>query len=424
MSDVPGANQSAMRDPRVRRLLVGQALSSFGDSALYLSLAIWVKELTGSNGAAATVFFALGATALLAPFGGYLVDRVRHRRRLLIATDAVTATAVLALVFVHSRADLWIVYAVIVAYGLSATVIGPATSALLKDLVDDTDLGGANAVRQVLGQGLRLVSPLVGAGLYAWIGGGALAVFDALTFAASIVAVAGLRIVESPPLGHAERPPLRIELVLGFRHIFRSPLLRRLAVTAGVAMLGLGLFESIDFAVVAALGHRPSYFGVLMSIQGAGSIAGGLVVTRAMRRIGEGAVVGLAMGGFAIASVGLMFASEAVVVPSVLVIGAAVSWYAVGFGTAMQRYTPPRLQGRVSTATFALTNIPQTVSIACGAALIGSIDYRALLGVLGALTLGCALALLRSPARIDDESDGDTCYVRVCPVVESADASL
>jgi MFS family permease len=75
---------SALRDARFRRLAAGQALSSFGDSALYLVLAIWVKDLTNSNGAAGAVFFALGAMSLLAPAGGVLVDRVRHRRRLLI----------------------------------------------------------------------------------------------------------------------------------------------------------------------------------------------------------------------------------------------------------------------------------------------------------------------------------------------------
>ncbi len=48
----------ALREPRFRRLLVGWSLSNFGDSALYLSLAIWAKDLTGSNAAAGLVFFA------------------------------------------------------------------------------------------------------------------------------------------------------------------------------------------------------------------------------------------------------------------------------------------------------------------------------------------------------------------------------
>jgi hypothetical protein len=42
----------ALRDRRFRRLFAGQALSSFGDTAMYLTLGIWAKTLTGSNAAA------------------------------------------------------------------------------------------------------------------------------------------------------------------------------------------------------------------------------------------------------------------------------------------------------------------------------------------------------------------------------------
>src|SRR5882724_10917688 len=65
-------------DPRFRRLLAGQSLSSFGDTALYLTLGIWAKALTGSNAAAGGVFLALGIPALFAPAAGHLADRVRR----------------------------------------------------------------------------------------------------------------------------------------------------------------------------------------------------------------------------------------------------------------------------------------------------------------------------------------------------------
>jgi MFS family permease len=70
-------------DPRFRRLLAGQSLSTFGDTALYLTLGIWAKALTGSNAAAGAVFLALGIPALFAPAAGHLADRVRRRPLLL-----------------------------------------------------------------------------------------------------------------------------------------------------------------------------------------------------------------------------------------------------------------------------------------------------------------------------------------------------
>ena len=68
----------------------------FGDSALYLSMGIWAKDLTGSNAAAGLVFLAMGVPYLAAPLAGHLTDRVR-RKPLLAATNAFSAMAVLLL---------------------------------------------------------------------------------------------------------------------------------------------------------------------------------------------------------------------------------------------------------------------------------------------------------------------------------------
>ena len=390
---------SALRNPRFRRLAAGQALSSFGDSALYLVLAIWVKDLTGSNGAAGAVFFALGAMSLLAPAGGVLVDRVRHRRRLLMAADAITAAVVCLLLFVHSRADLWLIYAVAAAYGLSCTVVGPASSALLKDLLADSDLGSANAIRQTANQGLRLVSPLAGAGLYAAFGGGWLAVFDAVTFLASIAAVASVRLVESPPPPRAERPPLRAEVSAGFAHIRATPLLRRISITAGTGDARARSVR-VDRLRRGCRSRAPPEL-----LRRPRQCAGRWLDPRRNRGRGRdaqarrGAVVALAFVAFAVSAIGLVVHSLAVVLASVVLLGVAVSWFAVGLGTAMQRLTPARLQGRVSAAGYVLTDIPQTVSIACGAALISVVDFRTLLGVLAAVTLACGVGLLVVLAR-------------------------
>ena len=75
-------------------------------------------------------------------------------------------------------------------------------------------------------------------------------------------------------------------------------------------------------------------------------------------------------------------------------LGVAVSWFFVGLMTALQRLTPPRLQGRVSAASFVLTDIPQTASIACGAVLISAVDYRLLLAALCAVLVGCTALLV------------------------------
>jgi hypothetical protein len=59
--------RALLRDRSFRRLLVGQTLSAFGDYAMFLALAIWVRDLTGSNAAAGLTFLTFSIPSLFGP---------------------------------------------------------------------------------------------------------------------------------------------------------------------------------------------------------------------------------------------------------------------------------------------------------------------------------------------------------------------
>jgi MFS family permease len=388
---------SALGDPRFRRLLVGNSVSSFGDSALYLSLGIWAKDLTGSNAAAGAIFLAEGLPCLAAPLAGQLVDRVR-RRPLLIAANAAAGAAVLALVLVHSRADLWVMYAVALCYGAASTVIWPAGSALLKDLLADSDLLGANAARTTISQGLRIASPLAGAAIYASFGGGCLAVLDSVTFAVAIGALLSVRVDETRPRVAAGQRVLA-QVLAGAAHLRHTPLLAQITRSAAIAMLVLGCYESVTFAVIAAIGRPASFFGVLMSIQAAGSIIGGLAVGPLIRRVGEARTLGAALAAWAVASLIYTIPVLPASCAALAVFGVAVPLNAVVVTTATQRYTPPHLQGRTLAASYLATDLAQTISITIGAALVDTLGYRPLLIITAAVVSSAAIPLVARPAR-------------------------
>jgi MFS family permease len=388
---------SALGDPRFRRLLAGSSLSSFGDSALYLTLGIWAKSLTGSNAAAGSVFLALGIPALFAPLTGQLADRM-PRRRLLIITNAATGLLVLSLLAVHSRDQLWIIYLVAFGYGLSFGLLGSASAGLRKDLLADDDLGGANAALQTINQGLRIVSPLAGAALFAALGGGAVAVLDTATFAAAIIALASIRLAETPPEPRGQASYLR-DLTAGFRHLRSVPLLAQITLMCACAFSVIGLNETIIFAVIDQGLHRPpSFFGITSSVQGAGSIAAGLTVAWLLKRLGTARMIGLGLAVFALAAAAYRTHSLVLVLAAAVGDGIALIWLVVAFTTAAQRHTPPQLQGRVTAAWTMLILTPQTISIAAGAALIAFVDYRTMLLVIMAVLGACALLLLIRPA--------------------------
>ena len=379
----------ALRDARL--YLLGQTLSLFGDTALYLALGIWVKSLTGSNAAAGLIFFALTLPSLGAPLAGLLVDRVR-RRPLMIVTDLLVGAAVLLLLLVHDRGQLWLIYAVAGLYGAAGLVFGSAQSALLTVMLPDDLLGAGNAALQTVREALRLVGPLAGAGLYAAIGGGAVAVVDALTFAASALCLAVLHVPETARGRGDQR--LAAEVAAGVRHVIGTVALRQIVFTVAVALLVIGFSETLVFAVVGQGLHRPpAFLGVLSAVQGVGAIGGGLTAARVLRRIGDARLIALGLGLFALGELPLVSGALAVVVGGFVVAGAGLPWVVVGFGMALQRRAPAALQGRVYAAADTMVSVPQTISIAVGAALSTIVDYRLLIAVMGVVSLGCAVYL-------------------------------
>lgn len=350
----------ALSDPRFRRLFAGQALSSFGDSALYLTLGIWAKTLTGSNAAAAGVFLALAAPALLAPLAGQFADRV-SRKSLLITVNAATALLVLTLLLVRSRSEVWLIYLVAFGYGTAFDLIRAAGAGLRKDMLRGQDLASANALLQMSSQGLQMLSPLAGSGLFVAFGGPAVAVFDAVTFGAAIIATTSLKIIESEP----EETPGTFwrDAAQGFRHIRSVPLLSQTVLASAIAFSVAGLSEAIIFAVVGDGLHRPpSFMGVVNSVQGAGAVIAGLTAAFCMRKAGAVRTVGLALACFALGALAWRTGSLPLVLAGSIGDGLGVVWLSVGLFTALQAHTPPRLQGRVNgTATMLLVTPPDDI---------------------------------------------------------------
>lgn len=398
---------SALAHRPFRRLTVAWTFSNFGDSALYLTVAIWAKDLTGSNAAAGLVFLALGLPVFLAPLAGQVADRV-SRKRLVAVVNLVAAAGVLALLAVDDAADLWLIYVVTFGYGWVGYVASAAQSGLLRDMLDDGDLAGANGLLTTLDQGLRLLTPLAGAGLYALYGGGAVAVLTASMLVIASLVLLTVRVDESPPTPAAEREGFRHELTAGFRHLRATRPLADLILLLAVVFAVTGFANSTTFAIVdEGLGLPSEFFGVLSSVQGGGSIVGGLTAALLIRRVGERASVGV---GLVVLGAGLGLAltpSAAVVLVGAAVLGLGVVWSVVGMVTLRQRLTPPRLQGRTSAATNMALNGPQVVGTATGAALIAVVDYRVLVAAMTVTIVTCAIIVIvrkvATPEPVADE---------------------
>ncbi|MFD0425810.1 MFS transporter [Streptomyces parvus] len=389
-----------LRDRTAGRCLAGVVVSGFGTSAMWLTAGIWVKSLTGSNSLAALTVFAMWAPVLAGPALGALADRM-DRKVLLVRGNVVMACLLVPLVLVDSGRTVWLLFAVLVLHGASGVVLDAAESALVAGTVPASLLADFNGLRMTANEGMKLVAPLAGAGLYVRFGGPAVALLAAATCALAALVFARLPVRRTPAT--ADSPPAgswRDELAAGLRRIRSSAALRPLVTAGAVTMFLAGANGAVTFAYVdEVLGRAPAYAGVLYAVQGAGSVAVGLLAGPLLRRLPERV---FAAGGIALFALGVgarTLSPDAVAPAASAAIGFGLPCVLVAAMTAVQRETPDAVLGRTAATASSLMTAPNAVALALGAGLVAVVDVRVLTASAGAAGVLAAMALAAGARR-------------------------
>lgn len=244
------ATGRVLRDRTAGLFLAAVVVSGFGSSAMSLAAGIWVKSLTGSDSLAALALFTVWLPVLFGPVLGALADRLPGKP-LLVGSGIVMALLLTTLTAVDSAGRVWILFAVLVVYGISYVLTDSAESALVARAVDPGLLGDFNGLRMMANEGMKLVAPLTGAALYTRFGGASVALLDAVSFALA-AGLYGLLHVRTPD------PATGSGTGGGIRQVWTSPVLRPLVLAGSVTMLCAGLNGATLYAVVdRTLGHSP-----------------------------------------------------------------------------------------------------------------------------------------------------------------------
>lgn len=358
-----------------RLYLTGMAVSVIGNNAMSLAAGIWVKSLTGSSSEAALVSVCVYAPSLAGPVAGVVADRVR-RRRFLVWLNLLSAALLLPLLAVSGPGSAWIIFAVMTWYGIHLALSGPATDALFAVMLSRElrqELNGWSLGFQEAG---RLVSPLFGAGLFAVVGGGAVSVFDAMTFVVAAVMLSRIRLREARPAPQPRR--WRADLLAGFGHIRRTPELLRLLPAASVVMSFSAVLVASQYSLVQGVGEPPSFLGVFSAGLGAGSVIASMLSGRLLRSVGERWLAVLGMANFALGNAMYATGWLPLAIAGSVVLGFALPWLYLALLNLAQRCTPPQLQGRVSAAVTLVFFAPQAPLQALGALAIRYATYQQL----------------------------------------------
>jgi hypothetical protein len=363
----------------VRLYLGGVLVSGFGDSAMSLVAGVWVKTLTGSNSLAALVGFGVWLPLLIGPVIGGLADRL-PRRRLLVATNLALSLVLVGPLAVRSPGDIWLLFVTLLLVGIGgvlidATEVALVTSAIPADL--RPDLNGL--VRSAI-ESMKLVAPAAGVGLFAALGGRAVAVLDAATFAVAALLFARLQGAPASPTTTTKtkgRLPRRA---------------RPLVIAGGVALVASTFASTATFAMLDALHRAPTFVGLLTPVQGIGSIVSGVATGAILRRRSEWwfASVGLAL--FAVGVLAHATPWVPAVVAGTFAIGLGLPCPIVAAITLVQRATPDAVLGRVAATASTAMFAPAGPALLVGSGAVGLFDYRIQTVVGAGLATAAAIA--------------------------------
>ncbi|MFJ8750558.1 MFS transporter [Streptomyces sp. NPDC102441] len=389
------ASVAVVRDRTARLCLTGLLVSGFGTSAMWLTAGVWVKSLTGSDSLAALTVCAMWAPVLAGPALGAVADLV-PRRLLLVTVNLVMAGLMPSLLLVGPEHRIGVLFVVLLVYGVSGVLLDAAEAALVARAVDARLLGDFNGLRTTANEGMKLLAPLAGAGLFARYGAGPVVVLDAVTFALAALVFARLR----EPGGAARTRTRRGGTAAGIRLLRGSAALRPLVYAGALTMLPAGLNGAAVYAVIETLGRPPAYAGVLYACQGAGSVAVGLLAGPLLRRMPERAFAAGGIAVFAVAVGVRALGGEAVALAASAAIGAGLPCVLIAAMTAVQRETPDAVLGRTAAAANSLMMVPNALATAAGAGLVAVVDVRLLLVLTGLAGLVTAARLGRWRGRV------------------------
>jgi NRE family putative nickel resistance protein-like MFS transporter len=385
-----------------RALWLGQTLSHLGQSIIYVVVALYVYELTGS---AQQVSFAIALELLplvvIGPLAGVLADRL-ERKRMLVAAFSVQAVLVGVLSFTTSLAQ---VYVLVLLIGLLAPIASLVWAVALPSVTGQELFVRGSSLDIVAYNAANVLGPVVGGWLASLVGSRPVFFVAAGCFvgAASLSMTAA---AHGPTAEVAE--PLRLhavrnEMVEGIRFLLGSRVLRYLVLLNCIASLGWAAPSVAAVVYVTdTLGLGGREYGLLQGIAAMGIALGVYVLGRYSRLLSRQRLL---VGGVVLA--GLAYMCTLVQPDLPLLLGL---WFVSGLGWAANwlmdealwaQLTPDKVRGRVYSFAYAVVSLAEVGMALLGGWLVtvmGPIEALFIIGFTIA-SGAIALTLLVRPAR-------------------------
>jgi MFS family permease len=349
--------------------------------------ALLVLQLTGSGTALGLVTALQTLPVLLfGPWGGVIADRL-PKRRILYATQTISAVLALLLggLVATGAVRIWMVYLLALGLGAVNAVDNPTRQIFVLELVGKEQLVNAVSLNSTQVNLARVIGPTIAGALIATVGLAVCFVINGLSFLAVLVVLAAMRAGELRPTALVSRAPGQLRQ--GFHYVRDSPVIRTILIM--MAVIGTFTYEfsvSLPLFAERSFGSGAAGFAAMTAAMGLGAVFGGLYT--ASRPRGDAMRLSLAALLFGLA---VLLTAVAPTLPLAVLALIAVGFSSIGFtslgNATIQLVSVAEMRGRV----MALWTVAFLGSTPFGGPLIGWIGEN--IGPRWALALGGVAAL-------------------------------
>lgn len=376
--------RTALKNREYRYLWGGQAISHLGDQFHLVALPWLVLALTHDPFQLGLVLAVAGLPrAILMLVGGAVADRISPRLVMLVSDllrFLITGTLVFAIL--TAQVQVWMIYALAIAFGTVSGFFLPAAEATLPRVVGRDGLEAGNSLMMIADQAAQFVGPALAGTVVALLSGagsasgdlagiGVAFAIDAGTFAVSALALWLMRPI--PGFG-SDNHPLR-DVADGLRYVAGHATIRILVIVIALAnfLLTGPLLVGIPVLAAERLPEGAAAFGMILSGYALGNL-GGMGIAGGTKRpepVTLGWIATAIFPLFAViyAALGMVPATW-MAVALMVVAGLANGYLAIIVISSLQRIAPSNLVGRVmSLLMLAMYGLGPVSQVIAGAVL-------------------------------------------------------
>lgn len=382
-------------------LLMSIGIANIGAWIYLIALNLTVLEMAEGSAFAVAALYAIAPAAMLVTNGwsGSVVDRI-NKKRLMIGLDISRAILIGLLPFIHS---LEMIYLFVFLLGILNAIFVPASMVYVSMLLAPEQRKRFNSFRSLVDSGAFLLGPAIA---------GVLFVIStpeiAIEINAAVLLASGLLVMALPNLeGKKARGEnaesiswtlLRKDLAMVFTFSKSNPNVARVYLIFSGMMVAATALDSMEAAFsTEVLQLEEDEYGFLVSIAGAGIIAGSITTAIFIKKLAVSFLMQIGAagtaGGYLIYAFSSSFCGAAA---GFFVLAFALAFANTGFQTFYQEQIPAEVLGRVS-SIYGLVEAMGIIVLTMGLGAVSyffSIRLAVIIGCFGIVAIALILWLL------------------------------